>query len=222
MRNETSLEGFLADPHMELSSYDKECIADAQWIVDQMRPFRQCRIMVRYEGGVDSLARFESIDARFTDVLDFRVSYDKRKKKYAIHTHDLQSIKDIRPDRSYKNDGEHAEPNDIGVLTAKKVNDWVNYYKTKHADLMQISAANRARKDEFIRQLDGREVQWGWEYKKDKTKPMTGQIYKGGMVFSFFEGDEYFSTRIELEPVGSDFETFDALADNRYVKPKYK
>lgn len=103
-----------------------------------------------------------------------------------------------------------ARPNKIGVLTQKKVQEWVDYYTATIANLNEIHTESQRKEEEFLQQIAGEPVKWAILNKK-------GEIRRNGFVFYFsLEGGQIY-TKIDFDyRVGQDFAAFQLLADNRF------
>lgn len=108
------------------------------------------------------------------------------------------------------------EPNSIGVLNAKKIQDWIKYYEDRHRILSEANNANANEIEKFIRSLDGLPVQWYDNKKK-------GEIIKNGIVFKFEIGTSYIFQKFEVHySVNANLTNFLRLADNKYIAPTIK
>lgn len=147
--------------------------------------------------------------------LDCRISYSSYHKKwnigcwsYGYHTGDFQNINSntiTQAEQKFK------RPQNIGVLTTKKINEWINFFTAVYKELAVIDQKNKEVKETFLKSLDGLTVNWS----KDNT---SGRIVKNGLEYRFEIEPTYISERILLNITGkSDLNTFIKLSDNKYL-----
>ena len=106
------------------------------------------------------------------------------------------------------------EPNYIGVFTAKKLQNWVDYHNARHEILTSLSSASANKEAEFVEKLVLLPVQWHSDKK-------SGLIVVNGIEYSFTIKDGYIYERIEIHRgVSNTLENFVKLSNNKFVSPK--
>lgn len=156
---------------------------------------------------------FQYAEIKIVDPLQFVIKYESYRKKFHIYCRsidlDFKNIDRYTIERERK---KLTEPNQIGVLTTKKINDWLNYYRELHKALSEINKANSNEIETFLKSIEGLSVKW-WNNKKQ------GEIVMGGLVFKFHIHETYVSTEIEKHyETGRDLQTFLKLSKNHYAK----
>jgi hypothetical protein len=114
-----------------------------------------------------------------------------------------------------------TEPNKIGVLTEKKIKQWLEYWYEVYKMALVINNENKAKEETFreqlkIREQNGYKIQWRFGDNK------AGTIIFGGLLYEFKINPTYISEKISVHyETSSTLESFCSLADNKY-KPKFK
>lgn len=104
----------------------------------------------------------------------------------------------------------YPRPNYIGIFTAKKVEDWINYATSVYKDLEILEDAAQKTEDAFLKSLEGENIRW---IKDGKS----GEIRKNGILFQFTISPGYISQTISLDyTVTHNFDTFKKLSDNQF------
>lgn len=146
--------------------------------------------------------------------LILEIRYANYNKKYFINCLSIDDLQNINQ-RSV----EHAKkyisaPNSIGVLTAKKLLQWVNYYESLYATLKTENDTNSNEIQQFIASLDGLPVKWNIDKKG-------GAIIKNGLEFTFSIQQKSVSTNINFYyKTGTLLGDFLKLSDNKYIAAK--
>lgn len=156
----------------------------------------------------DGTLHYKNAEIHFTrEGLDFRVF--KYEKEYRIHV-DFSCFKHIDRQRLNQTLG-HGCPNRIGVLTAKKINEWIDFYKQKYGELYKLNEEKGQEIAEFQSQLAKLP-----DVCYNDSSCKSGHIKRGGLIFSFHIGREYIHTNIELQVYKPSLETFLVLSANQY------
>lgn len=196
-----------------LLEYQEKEIELAKTHCKEFSKFYPAKVMFRYSVQ-DGKTYFEHVYILLEHAgLIIQVKYDKHRKKWLIHS----------PDSYYKNlsrwdvtkvHEQFTKPNQIGVLTTKKIQDWVSYYESIHTELIRLDAQKYDKVSEFLKSLEGLEVKWSNNQK-------TGSIVKNGIEFTFSIDEGNISKKLELRySVPSSIESFKKLSDNKYVSAK--
>jgi hypothetical protein len=166
-----------------------------------------CEIMFVVDNE-EGIYYYEYSEIRIIDSLVFILKYDSYRKKFNIHCRSIDTdFKNIDTYTIEREKEKLTKPNLIGVLTAKKVNDWLNYYKELYTALKVINEANSDKVGAFLKSLEGLPVVWHGDKK--------GTIERGGMLFTFHINATYINTSIEVHyRTGSDLQSFLKLTDN--------
>lgn len=139
------------------------------------------------------------------------ISYDDYRKKYNIYLreyfHDLSTHQNSEIERSFE------KPRNIGVLNAKKITDWVNYWESVYEACTNLRKANNSKETAFLKELEnsGLEIRW------DRNKK-SGEIVKNGIEYSFSIQNGRISQKISINyKVDNDLKSFIALSTNNYI-----
>lgn len=146
------------------------------------------------------------------DEVQIFLKYESYRKKYDFFCRDR--YKHISYSLRKEAQEKVSKPNEVGVLTEKKVKDWVNYYVELHSMLRAADARGIKMEQDFKRTLEGLPVEW---WNKEKKK---GEIEINGIVFAFEIQEGFIRQEIKMDRLKTDnVETFLQLSDNKY-KPK--
>lgn len=126
------------------------------------------------------------------------------------------------------------KPNNIGVLNAKKVNDWITYYKKLYFELKNLSLSKHAKIDAFVinfkETLANLEDKEEYSYYRQGMSPSypdqdkkpdgshSGCLTRKGIRYEFTidSNSGYISQKIEIHyKASNDISTFLALSDNK-------
>ena len=137
------------------------------------------------------------------DICKLIINFDSYKKKYRIYMdenfdnlsrYDIDSVKES-----------YTEPKNIGKLTTKKIEDWINYYNLVFNALKIKSESTNNSVSEFLESL------------KDWFSKTQGEIIKNGIIFRFTIHPGYIEKNIKLEYNDGSLETFKKLSNNEYT-----
>lgn len=192
-----------------LTEWQEREILSAEKLAEQVNQFMPASALIdysEYDGGI----HFEHVGVYLQDSPKYCVR--KFKEKYYVVNHTNYPNVD-----SYgaKRATEHLkQPNYIGVFTAKKLKDWVDYLNAEHEILTALSIGANKRETEFLEKLNGLPVQW---YSDKKS----GRIVRNGIeyIFTIKDGNIYQNMEIHCS-ASSTLETFLQLSDNKFVSPK--
>ena len=141
--------------------------------------------------------------------ITFQIKSVTKEKKYLIaaktnhfkqiDTRDITSVKEHFP-----------RPNYIGVFTAKKVENWIDYATSVYRDLEKKEEAAQKTEDDFLKSLEGENIRWT-NIGKD------GEIRKNGIKYEFSISPGCVYQKITLDyTVTHNYETFKRLSDNQF------
>jgi len=146
--------------------------------------------------------------------------YDEYKKRYDFFLYDNLSYINYHDKAEYKE--KHQEPQQIGVLNAKKINNWINYLQDEYFYLQGLSIDRSEKIAEFLssaKKIEGMNIRLS----TDRNTDTRGDIEKNGISFSFSIDNQsgYISKELKLSyKVGSSLDDFLKLADNKYIEVK--
>lgn len=104
-----------------------------------------------------------------------------------------------------------VEPNQIGVLTAKKVERWIDYYTQFYTALVGINNENKRKIDEFRAYLNTfPDVCWC-----DHSR---GYIERNGLRYDFRIENTRYQGEVKLSSQSYDLADFEKLSDNQFRK----
>jgi len=105
-----------------------------------------------------------------------------------------------------------TEPKNIGVLSTKKINDWIEYQQQVYLACKEKNEEKSNVVSTFLKSIEKEDVKW-WDNKKQ------GEIIKNGIIFKFKIETGYVSSKIEIYyKVDNTIEDFNKLADNKFTK----
>lgn len=211
MKN-VSLQKFMS-MHIENRDHKSSYLQTAQEIANQVSQFLPAEVTVQVSEE-NGKFYFEQANTRIIHPeLELIISYSTYNKKYSIWCRSIDTLKNITHYTRSSVRKELTEPNNIGVLSLKKLQAWIHYYETYYALLKAADTDNGKKKDAFLRSLEGHPVEWF-------NKGTHGRIVKNGLEFSFTISETYVSTKIEVHySCNKDLSTFLALADNKLTQP---
>lgn len=186
---------------------------EAVEIQENVNKFYPCEIVVavfRDNDGV-SYDGWAGVKIKHTK-LDLHITYSKYTRKYDFRINNVNRMKHVTSyalANVYQN---IKSPNKIGILSTKKMEDWIKYYEEVLTDLEKIESDKEAAEKEFLKELEGLEISWNNEGK-------SGSILKNGIVFSFKIGPDFISKTIGIHySVSSELSNFKLLYDNKFIK----
>jgi hypothetical protein len=147
--------------------------------------------------------------------LNITIKYDSYRKKWYLNCPTLSELKNVTHGTMSEAKRSLTEPNNIGVLTDKKILQWVNYYESIFDKVITVDLTNYDKKQTFLKSLEGLPVQW---QEKDKK----GWIKKNGIEYTFSIEATCISENIKIHTSGmnENLSTFLKLSDNKYIYKK--
>lgn len=104
----------------------------------------------------------------------------------------------------------YKKPNKIGVLSARKVAEQIEYETAKYRYFEQINEERKRKIDQFLKSLEGENISW-----RHKN---VGTIERNGVILKFDFSAGVIQTQIEIaNPYSIGAEAFKNLADSRIL-----
>ena len=179
-------------------------IDTARKILEDFSKFYPCELAFRVSEN-EGKSYYEGCDVRlYYKGIELFVRFYK---KYLITN--WNNYPELSDSARYTIKNNISEPKQIGVLSQKKINDWLEYHYLTHLEFEKSSKEKTKEKEEFLNSIKDLNVEWS----KDKSR---GYIYRNGLVFNFRFSFGYIEKRIELDRVNNNLETFLQLSDNKF------
>ena len=177
-------------------------------------PFYPCYPMFRISEH-DGYNSYENWQACLSHPeLKLQINYSNHEKKYHTRCVSIEDLNNINRYSIIEAKKSITAPNLIGVLTAKKILQWVNYYESLYAVLKAENDTNSNEIQQFINSMDGLPVKWNSDKKG-------GAILKNGLEFTFSIQEKFVFTHIKLHyTTGETLAAFIKLSDNKYTSTK--
>jgi len=197
---------------IKTSDYNKKEIDKAKKLAKEVSEFYPCEVYIEYsnEGGNKY---FEYVFVQLshpTLKIEIRKDSFHNIDKFFIICESINELKNISYYDMERIKENIEAPKNIGVLTSKKITDWINYHEKIYYQAKIINDNNLSKKEEFLKSIEGLDVTW---IEKDKN----GYIVKNGIEFTFIISDSNISTDIKINyKVTSSLENFLKLSDNQY------
>ncbi len=203
MRKEVSIK---EAEKLNLSNYDKTVMQAAQKLADETSLYFPADpiILVSVEDGKSYYERTEI--KLFHPVLDLRIERNEYRKKYDIYCRTMSTFLNVG--NSYQYVADIEKPNEIGVLSAKKIQAWVSYYEQVCKIVVEADKQGAERVAAFLKSIKGLPVKW----REGKT---SGDILRNGIEFSFSINNGHVSTSMRLYHVDENVKTFLLMSDNK-------
>lgn len=186
-----------------------ECIELQKEVVK----FYPCEVMLMFKH-YDNKEHFEySIVQLKNDLCSISINKNWDGKKYHIGTNDyvannLSGYQRNDIIKSFK------APNNIGVLSTKKIQQWIDYINQYVTEIRRKDKENSDEIALFLESIKDEPVKWYAENKR-------GAIIKNGLRYEFKIEDGYIDEKISLEYFGGqNLELFKQLSDNKYKGAK--
>lgn len=137
-----------------------------------------------------------------------------REKKYQIAPN-MEHFKNISNYEIENITKKYNKPCNIGVFTAKKVNDWINYHTAIYNEVATKEAENTQKITAFLKEIENETISWR------NAEHTNGEIRRNGLIFSFSIDKGYISKDMKLDYIFTkDYEHFRLIADNQYFTAK--
>ena len=154
--------------------------------------------------------RFYGIQIEFTrNGIRFLLNKIYKENKYKI-VPDMEHFTNVNRYDIERITNQYEKPCNIGTFTAKKVNDWVNYYTLIYNQVAEEDAENAQKVHDFLKCIGNEPVKW----EKNHSK---GMITRNGLRFTFYIENGHLSYQLELYCCGTtDYNKFRLMADNQF------
>jgi len=193
------------------NEYHLKRLLELKKFVSVVKMFHPCTCECTVDEGEDDKYSFEYGNVYLTnDICKIIINQYNNKSNYNISlderfdnltNYDIQNIKE-----------NFTEQKKIGVLSTKKINDWVEYKQKVYLACKEKNEEKTNVVSSFLKSIEKENVNWYY----NKTQ---GEIIKNGIVFKFKIETGYVSTKIEIDyHVNDTLENFKKLADNKYTK----
>ena len=154
---------------------------------------------------------FYGVQIEFTqNGIRFHLNKILKEKKYKIVA-DMEHFKNVNRYDSERVTKQYEKPCNIGTFTAKKVNDWINYYTSIYNQVAEEDTENAQKVAEFLKNIENEPIRWE---KQDHSK---GTITRNGLCFTFYIEEGHISHELTLSYYGTnDYRKFRLMADNQF------
>ena len=155
---------------------------------------------------------FYGVRIEFTyNGIRFHVYKINKENKYRIAA-DLEHFEYVNRYDIERAGNQYEKPCNIGVFTAKKINDWINYCTQIYRQVEQANAENARKVADFLKSIENEPVRW------ERRNHSKGTITRNGLRFTFYIEEGHLSFELSLSYRGTaDYDTFRLIADNRYI-----
>jgi len=197
---------------IKTSDYNKKEIDKANKLAKEVSEFYPCKVYIEYSSE-GSNKYFEYVFVQLshpTLKIEIRKDSLHGNDKFRIISKSINELKNVSYYDIERIKLNIEAPKNIGVLTAKKITDWINYHEKIYNQAKIINDNNLSKKEAFLKSIEGLDVTW---IEKDKN----GYIVKNGIEFTFIISDSNINTDIKFNyKVTSSLENFLKLSDNQY------
>lgn len=191
--------------NITLNDYQKSRILAAQNLRTDVAKFYPCELSFTVQD--DRLLDLVDVILQHEHQATFTIEVSYRDKLYLITSYDYSRFNNLsnydRRDIMDKIQG----PNRIGVLSTKKIQDWVLYHRKIYNAVKQISDDNTAKIDDFLKSIEP----LPFKYSDGKNR---GEIVKNNIRFSYRISEGCISKSLELISTPATIKNFLKLSDN--------
>ena len=154
---------------------------------------------------------FYGVQIEFTqNGIRFHLDKIYKENKYKIAP-DMGHFKNVNRYDIKRVTKQYEKPCNIGTFTAKKVNDWINYYTSIYNQVAEEETENAQKVAEFLKNIENEPIRW---QKQDHSK---GTITRNGLCFTFYIEEGHLSYELALCYCGTtDYNKFRLIADNQF------
>ena len=155
---------------------------------------------------------FYGVRIEFTyNGIRFHVCKIYKENKYRIAA-DMEHFEYVNRYDIERAGNQYEKPCNIGVFTAKKINDWINYYTQIYRQVEQENVENSKKVADFLTSIANEPVRCqGHNHPHAPTTPP-----RPPSTFYIEEGHLYFELSLSYRGT-ADYDTFRLIADNRYI-----
>ena len=199
-------------PVLELSDYNQKSLTEVINTSEKVSQFYPSQVILNFqEEDGKEYYQYAEIKMNYKGY-DFYIKYWEQKKKFIIYEDFTRRLKNVDRYALASIKEKIQEPQQIGVLSEKKILNWFEYHLAVIQEAIKIDIEKGSEKDAFLKSIEGLPVKW-WNNGK------SGEIIQNGVKFSFTISETYISKKIEIYySVPNDLESFLKLSDNQYKK----
>jgi hypothetical protein len=188
--------------NLTLNDYQKSRIEGTKLLKKDVEQFYPCQLYFTVEDG-----RYFDMPQVILKHDTLTIDISHRDKVYSITSGDYSNFKHMSNYDRRKIRDEVEAPNRIGVLSTKKIQDWIIYHESIYNKVKQISDENTAKIDDFLKSIEP----LPFTYRDDKNR---GEIVKNNIRFSYYISDGCISKSLELISTTATIKNFLKLSDN--------
>lgn len=195
---------------VDTSGLSSDAIEKANELIKQVSPFYPCEIAYCIALNNEEKKYCERVEVQLiSSEGNFFISYSDYGKKFTIYSNDYRNFKHVNTGAERGFSKEVQQPQNIGKLTTKKIESWINYHIQIIERVHQLNEKNKNLQEDFLKCLELLPVSW---YREKQ-----GGITKNGIYFEFELMHGYISTKIEVihEYRYGSLNTFLKLAANK-------
>ena len=188
--------------NLTLNDYQKSRIEGTKLLQKDVEQFYPCELSFTVE------------DGRYFDMPEVILKHDTltidishRDKVYSIVTGDYLKFNNLSNWDRRKIRDEIEAPNKIGVLSTKKIQDWILYHEKIYNGIKQISDDNTAKIDDFLKSIEP----LPFTYRDGKNR---GEIVKNNIAFGYSISEGCINKKIWLIDTPATIKNFLKLSDN--------
>lgn len=188
--------------NITLNDYQKNRIEGTKLLQKDVEQFYPCELIFcvqdgRYFDFCEVILKHDTI----------RIEVSHRDKVYSITSGDYSKFKNMNNYDRRKIKDDIQAPNKIGVLSTKKIQDWIAYHENIYNKVRQISEENTAKIDDFLKSIEP----LPFTYSDGKFR---GEIVKNNIRFSYRISEGCISKSLELISTPATIKNFLKLSDN--------
>jgi hypothetical protein len=188
--------------NLTLNDYQKSRIEGTKLLKKDVEQFYPCQLYFTVEDG-----RYFDMPQVILKHDTLTIDISHRDKVYSITSGDYSNFKHMSNYDRRKIRDEVEAPNRIGVLSTKKIQDWIIYHENIYNKVKQISDENTAKIDDFLKSIEP----LPFTYRDGKLR---GEIVKNNIRFSYYISDGCISKSLELISTTATIKNFLKLSDN--------
>ena len=192
---------------------DVRNVNDSIELQKEVAKFYPCEVMLMFNH-YDNKEHFEhSIVQLKNDLCSISINKNWDGKKYHIGTNDYvaNNLSSYQKNDIIKS---FEAPNNIGVLSNKKIQQWIDYINQYVTEIRNKDKENSDKIALFLESIKDEPVKWYSENKR-------GAIIKNGLRYEFNIDAGNIDEKISLEYFGGqNLELFKQLSDNKYKGAK--
>ena len=155
---------------------------------------------------------FYGVQIEFTqNGIRFHLNKILKENKYKIAP-DMGHFKNVNRYDIERVTKQYEKPCNIGTFTAKKVNDWINYYTPIYNQVAKEDAENGQKVADFLKSIENEPVRW------QTQTHSKGTITRNGLCYTFYIEEGHISHELTFSCYGTtDYNKFRLMADNQFI-----